>query len=474
MSYIDITDLTFSYTKQGPLVLENQQLSFQQATFNVLTGPSGSGKSTLLRLLCGLFPQYTGHLQNGQILLDGEDIAGMDISKRAQKIAMLFQVPAEQFAMPTPRQELIFTLENMRIAPEQMDQRITQAFEFTGISEFADREFSSLSGGEQQKVALAIILALDADTILLDEPFANVDPKARNFLLRRLKQLVSNRGKTVIIADHDLSDYQQLADYLYVMEPTQKQIHLATEAETQQRFLSFEQNRHQQISISLPDQTDTAEFKLRDFSTGHQKVLLKQANFELMKHHLTVFTGPNGVGKSTLFNSLTKLQDYQGSLTWENNEIAKLKVKDYSRHVALVFQEPISQFLKVTVAEELELSLHNQYDHAWTKERVRDTLADLGLTGFDDHVVYMLSEGQKRKLQILLMLIMGVPTLLLDEPLTGLDLVSVHKIMQLLQQAVRNEDKTVIMISHQLTDVADYADYHISLHEKELSYEASL
>jgi energy-coupling factor transport system ATP-binding protein len=72
------------------------------------------------------------------------------------------------------------------------------------------------------------------------------------------------------------------------------------------------------------------------------------------------------------------------------------------------------------------------------------------------------------------MLIMGVPTLLLDEPLTGLDLVSVHKIMQLLQQAVRNEDKTVIMISHQLTDVADYADYHISLHEKELSYEASL
>src|SRR5699024_6500501 len=163
VSYIDVNDLTFSYTKNEQPVLQDQQLSFDQGTFNVLTGPSGAGKSTLLRILCGLFPQFTGHLQSGQVTIDGQDVTEMDTTARAQKIAMLFQVPAEQFAMPTPREELIFTLENLQVPPEQIDDRIQRAFEFVQITQLARRKFVSLSGGEQQKVALAIILALDAD-----------------------------------------------------------------------------------------------------------------------------------------------------------------------------------------------------------------------------------------------------------------------------------------------------------------------
>lgn len=474
MSYIDVNDLTFSYTKNEQPVLQDQQLSFDQGTFNVLTGPSGAGKSTLLRILCGLFPQFTGHLQSGQVTIDGQDVTEMDTTARAQKIAMLFQVPAEQFAMPTPREELIFTLENLQVPPEQIDDKIQHAFEFVQITQLARRKFVSLSGGEQQKVALAIILALDADIILLDEPFANVDPQARSFLLQRLTQLVKSYHKTVIIAEHDLSDYQQLADHLYVMDPGKRQVHLATTTEMAQRFQYFEQQKHVPRKISLPQREDEVEFKLRDFETGHQATLIQQPAFDLMKQRLTVITGPNGVGKSTLLNVLTKLQDYKGTVLWENHEIKQLKVKNYSRQVALAFQKAVSQFLKVTVAEELELSLQHQYNQLWTKKRVQVTLRDLGLADFLDHVVYQLSEGQKRKLQILLMLIMGVPTLLLDEPLTGLDLVSIDQIMNLLRQAVDEEGKTIIMISHQLVDLEYYADYHISMRHKELSYEASL
>ena len=376
--------------------------------------------------------------------------------------------------MPTPREELIFTLENLRVAPQEMDKLVTKAFEFTGVSQFADRKFTTLSGGEQQKVALAIILALDTDIILLDEPFANVDPAARSFLLRRLSDLVKQHNKTVIIADHDLTDYKKLADRLYVMDPGGKRVHLASQNEQATRFKSFDQQKHIPAKIDLPEKNSVQEFELQNFSTGHQVNLIDQPQFELMKNHLTVFTGPNGVGKSTLFNAMMKLQDYQGSLTWYGNEVSRLKIKNYSRHVALVFQEPTSQFIKVTVREELELSLNNQYNHDWDQERIRQILKQLNLAGFEEHVVYLLSEGQKRKLQILLMLIMGVPTLLLDEPLTGLDLGSVNQIMALLYEAVKDEGKTVIMISHQLTDVAKYADYHIKLSEKELSYEASL
>ena len=295
MSYIDVNDLTFSYTKNEQPVLQDQQLSFDQGTFNVLTGPSGAGKSTLLRILCGLFPQFTGHLQSGQVTIDGQDVTEMDTTARAQKIAMLFQVPAEQFAMPTPREELIFTLENLQVPPEQIDDRIQRAFEFVQITQLARRKFVSLSGGEQQKVALAIILALDADIILLDEPFANVDPQARSFLLQRLTQLVKSYHKTVIIAEHDLSDYQQLADHLYVMDPGKRQVHLATTTEMAQRFQYFEQQKHVPRKISLPQREDEVEFKLRDFETGHQATLIRQPAFDLMKQRLTVITGPNGV-----------------------------------------------------------------------------------------------------------------------------------------------------------------------------------
>ncbi|GBG94693.1 energy-coupling factor transporter ATP-binding protein [Ligilactobacillus salitolerans] len=474
MSYIDVTDLTFSYVQGGQQILQDQQLRFDQGTFNVLTGPSGSGKSTFLRLLCGLFPQFTGHLLAGKILLDGQDVGQMSVTQRARKIALLFQVPSEQFAMPTPREELVFTLENLRTDPAEIPTRLERVLAFTGTTQFADRKFTTLSGGEQQRAALSVILALDADIILLDEPFANVDPQTRAFLLKRLAALVSEQGKTVIISDHDLTDYQFVADYLYVLDPAKKQIHLADPAERAQRFKAFDQQKHQAVAVDLPQKDGPVEFALHDFATGYQQNLLSQKQFQLFQGHLTVFTGPNGVGKSTLFNAIAKLQGYRGSLTWHEQEIAKLKAKHYNRKVALVFQNPVSQFMQVTVKEELELSLKNRLANGWTKDQVQAALVDLDLAGRQEQVVYQLSEGQKRKLQILLMLLLGVPTLLLDEPLTGLDLVSANKIMGYLQRAVKTEGKTVIMISHQLTNLAQYADYHIKLDHKELSYEATL
>ncbi len=477
MSKINLNDVTFRYETKLPPVLDHQTLSFEEGTFNLLTGPSGTGKSTLLKLIAGLYPAFMGEA-TGTITVDGQVIANLPASERAQIVAMMFQNPSQQFAMETPRNELAFTLENLQIPVAEMDDRINHALAFAGVTAFADRKFTTLSGGEQQKVSLAVIVALNAEIILLDEPFANVDPDARLFLLTQLKTLVQQQHKTIIVADHDLSDYQPLIDQLAIFDGDKHLVHQASVTEANERFAAFEQQQHRPVPIALPSTEELTDeqskFVLSNFTVGHQTPLIENASLTIPRGKFTVLTGANGTGKSTLFDALVKLQAYSGSLSWQHQEIKNLHAKRYARHVALVFQQATSQFLTITVAEEIALSLKYQHSTAWTQARINDTLAELNLTGRDEQVVYSLSEGQKKILQILLMLIMDVPTLLLDEPLTGLDLVSAHTILKLLKYAVDEEEHTVLMITHQLTDVSQYADYHLRLANHQLSYEARL
>ncbi|GKT03656.1 ABC transporter ATP-binding protein [Furfurilactobacillus entadae] len=473
MSLINLDHVTFYYDAQQQPVLNDQSLDVFDGTFNLLTGPSGTGKSTFLKLVAGLYPAFTGHQEQGHITIAGQDVNVLAPNDRTALVAMMFQNPGEQFAMPTPREELVFALENQQLNPAVIPDKVRNALAFANVADLADRQFTTLSGGEQQKVSLALIVALESRVILLDEPFANVDPEARTVLLDRLSELATNHHKTILIADHDLSDYRDRIDQLYVLDPTRQQIHPATVTETATRFTDFAAHAHQPQSLSPVVQT-ASEFDLNELTVGHQTPLLTATSLSLFQAQLTVITGANGTGKSTLLNALARLQPYTGTITWRQTDLNKIRRQQYAKHVALVFQQASSQFLRITVAEELALSQTHQVSTEWTPAKVDATLSDLGLADLLDRVVYTLSEGQKKKLQLLLMLIMGTDTLLLDEPLTGLDLTSTHQMLQLLHEAVHQHGHTIIMITHQLTDVVHYADRHIHLINHQLHYEASL
>ncbi|GAW98893.1 ABC transporter ATP-binding protein [Secundilactobacillus mixtipabuli] len=474
MATILVNHLSFSYpTEDGkkPLTLVDLSANFPSGDFSLLTGPSGSGKSTLMKIISGLYPKFGGIVTAGEVRLNDTKIQDIPERDRGQLVAMMFQNPNQQFAMDTVERELIFALENQCVPPAEMMARVDRALEYVEISQLRHRQLNSLSGGEKQKVALAVIIAMQADTILLDEPFASVDPVARQLLLSKLSRLQREEHKTILISDHDLEDYDQYIDHLFVLNRTGDSLVLLDQEAANQKMASFNRQDTSKQHLNLPLATDQSTIQGNQLSlTAGTSTLLKQPDISFFKHYITLLTGANGTGKSTLLMAIAKLHQYDGSLLLQQKEIAKIRNKQLFSQVALVFQDADQQFLNVTVAEELALSLKNSQAQNYFKDRLADFLKQLHLDQLQDHVVYTLSGGQKKKLQILEMLMMATPVLLFDEPFTGLDFNSLQTIMAIMKQVAHDCHQTMIIVSHQLFGLDALIDYHVTLENKQLQY----
>lgn len=449
MTKITISHLSFAYRKKD-LIIKDLNLEIP-AGLSLLTGPTGYGKSTLLKLIAGLYPKYAGH-RNGQIVLNG-------LTK-----AMMFQNPAEQFTMETPREEIIFALENLGLNKDEYERKLGFAVKFSQIGKLLDQKIITLSGGEKQRVALAVLVAMDVDLLLLDEPFASVDPEARKFLIEKLSEL-KNLGKTIIISDHVFDDYRNIYDHVFSFK-NQTVYELSSE-ETRKLFDIKASNK--KTIFALPTLNSAKVFSLKNTEIKQNRPLLKQDDLKIYKGKITLITGPNGVGKSSFFKALTKMIPYEGSMTFENQEIAKLKARKYLLHVAQIFQSADDQFLAVTVQDELNLSKKDRNPY-FTDERIKEALKLLDLDTHLDQVVYSLSGGQKKKLQILLMLITKHEVLLIDEPLSGLDKNSIKQVIQLMREVQKSLRQTFLIISHQIDELADLCDYRLNFDHQQLNY----
>lgn len=450
MKKVTISDLSFAYQKKD-YIIKNLNLELTAGKFWLITGPTGCGKSTFLKIIAGLYPKYAGQL-NGRI-----DLHNL-------KQAMMFQNPSEQFTMSTPRQEIIFALENLQIDQTEYEDRLKKAVVFTQISRLLDQKITTLSGGEKQRVALAVLVAMDVDIFLLDEPFASVDPEARHFLIHKLGEL-RDQGKTILLSDHVFVDYQDICDG--VLRFKDQQINLLDATEQNQLFKFSQHNKN--VSFTLPNKDEQAAFYLENTKLIQNRTLLKQKKLQIMAGKSTLITGANGIGKTSLFKALTKMIPYSGSMLYHNDEISKLKTRKYLLHVAQIFQNADDQFLAVTVRDEINLSkkFRNTY---FSDERIKHALQILDLDQHLDQIVYSLSGGQKKKLQILLMLISRQETLLIDEPLSGLDQESIKQVIELMLESQKQLHQTFLIISHQIDELTDLCSYRLIFDHQQLKY----
>ncbi len=218
MPILETKDLTYEYGSGTPFcktAVDKVSISIRQGEFLGVIGHTGSGKSTLIQLLNGLLKPTAG-----QVLLDGKDIWEEPKKIRAVRfrVGMVFQYPEYQLFEETVLKDVMFGPKNMGLSDEEAKKRAMEAARFTGLrEELLEKSPFELSGGEKRRAAIAGVIAMDPDVLILDEPTAGLDPRGRDVLLSQIAQYHRERQNTVLLVSHSMEDIGRTADRLLVM-----------------------------------------------------------------------------------------------------------------------------------------------------------------------------------------------------------------------------------------------------------------
>ena len=209
MSYLEIKNLQKKYTKDGPLVVNNMNLSIEKGEFIVFLGPAGCGKTTTIRMISGL-----EDISGGEILIDGEDVIGKKPKDRG--VSMIFQSYAIWPHM-TVFDNIAYPLKLQKVPKDEIKKRVTAAAEATDIVGLLNRYPAQMSGGQRQRVAVSRAIVVKPKIFLMDEPLSNLDAKLRVSMRTELKNIHIQQNSTSIFVTHDQSEAMSLADRIVVM-----------------------------------------------------------------------------------------------------------------------------------------------------------------------------------------------------------------------------------------------------------------
>lgn len=217
MKAVAVKGLTYKYWPGGPAVLNGLDFDLCRGEIVAVTGLSGCGKSTLCFCLSGLINNYKkGGVMTGEILVNGRNIRDLRAASLAREVGLVFQDPDTQLFSPTVEDEIAFAPENLCLPPEKIRERVDYLLDLLGIAALAEKNPDYLSGGEKRLVALAAVLALDPQILIMDEVMSPLDPDGRNKVASILEKLRA-AGKSIIIAEHDL-EAVALADRLVILD----------------------------------------------------------------------------------------------------------------------------------------------------------------------------------------------------------------------------------------------------------------
>ena len=507
MDALTADHVSFRYFPQNKRnILDHVNFHLEAGKITILTGRSGCGKSTLAAVLAGLYPENGGVLEEGQIRLMGRELCELSFPQRARQMTMMFQNPDLQFCMDTLRREMAFCLENISCPREEMDGRIFSAAEKLHMTEYLDRELHTLSGGEKQKAQLACILLLGSRILILDEPFANIDPEWTGRILAILQEWNEKYGTTILAVDHDLEPWLSCLEQIVIMESGGRMHEGITADNLKDYHALFEQeglkwpfSDRKPKDAQKPGQA-VIRLNHTNIFAGNKPALLRKregqqdlirdAACEIYGGRMTALLGASGSGKTTLFRTLLRQQAYEGSILLRGRELKTVKEKELFSQMGIVFQNPSNQFVTNNVLDEIKAGLQEQQKRAGennrkSEERIRQEiksdkwknspescrqnealerearhlLAEFHLEKYVKYSPYMLSQGQQRRLAVLAVLAGNQKILLLDEPTYGQDYAMTQEIMGLLQKKVKEEGLTVIFSSHDISVVREWSDH---------------
>jgi energy-coupling factor transport system ATP-binding protein len=424
--------LSFSYPgvvdRQPPGRLVPLSLRLAPGECLHIAGPSGCGKSTLARCLTGLIPHLYHGQMSGEVWVDELRTDQAPLWQISEKAGLVFQNPASQMLAPTVEEEIIFGLENLGLTRAEIDRRVDEAIQRFGLEPLCGRLPQTLSGGEQQKLALAAIVARQTPFLVLDEPLSMLDTSAAFDFVEGLSDWVI-RGGAAAVCEHR-HEYLQGVPGLAVMDLE----------------MPPQGSEPSEIELMLP--TGSACRVVADGLRVERggRVILSNLALALEGGQVTAIVGRNGVGKTTLMRALAGLQPYQGELT------AWVDGRREDPQLGLVFQNPDLQLFNATVRQEILYHLPQT-----EMELYRRLIATLDIERYEETPPLLLSEGEKRRVALATLLVRRpAHGILLDEPALGQDAAHKGLLMRLLHQVAR-QGQVVALATHDI-ELAASAD----------------
>jgi energy-coupling factor transport system ATP-binding protein len=437
VSAIEYRDVTFGYP-DGPTALDHVGLAVTAGDVLLVIGGSGSGKSTLLRAANGLVPHASGGRFGGDVITFGRSTRSHEPRELADVIGFVAQDPEAQFVVDRVEHDVAFVLENLVMSAPAMRRRVEEALDALSIAQLRDRAPSSLSGGEQQRVAIAGALAAAPSAIVLDEPTSQLDPQGADDVLAALARLNADLGTTVVLAEHRLDRAAPLAHHMAHVEAGRvvasgdpgavlaeypgapPVVALGRLLGWKPLPLTVRDARAHALASPLPVQVAREPVLGLPPSRGEPlvtarglevrlggRVALRAADVDVCAGDVVALLGRNGAGKTTLLRALAGLVDpSRGAVTSQTS-------------VAYVPQNPNALLFSTTVRRELEetLRLLGRTDPA----AVDHWLDALHLTHLAARHPRALAGGERQRVAIAAVAVGGAPVLLLDEPTRGMD-----------------------------------------------------
>ncbi|MBO1679602.1 energy-coupling factor ABC transporter ATP-binding protein [Bittarella massiliensis (ex Durand et al. 2017)] len=222
MSFITLQDVSYKYPLAKTFALKHVDLTFEKGKFYGIIGQNGAGKTTLCNLVRGLVPHFYGGSLTGKTIIDGTNVKKWDTDQLATQIGYVFQNPFTQISgvKETVFEEIALGLENLGIPKDEMIERVIRVCKLLKIEDLIKRDPNALSGGQRQRVAFAAIIAMDSDTLVIDEPTSQLDPEGTADVFAII-QLLKEQGKTVLLVEHKIDLLAEYADEIVVLEKAQ-------------------------------------------------------------------------------------------------------------------------------------------------------------------------------------------------------------------------------------------------------------
>lgn len=464
MATVELRGFGWRHAGRRAWAVRNLDLRIESGERVLLLGASGAGKSTLLAGLAGLLPEDSGTAE-GVVTIDG-----LAPDKARERVGIVFQDPRSQLVMARAGDDVAFGLENRGVAEAEIWPRVEEALHRVGFGYPRDRRTDALSGGEQQRLALAGVLALRPGLLLLDEPTANLDPPGAALVRASLAAAVTG-DTTMVLVEHRVAEALALVDRVVVLEPGGGVRADGPPAE----IFTAHGDRLAAEGVWVPDRplphrpptAPPGQELLRGEALGFRhpgatQHALAGVDVTVQAGEALAVLGPNGSGKSTLALLLGGLLAPSSGRVVATEALAdddagtaphRWPAAALTRRIGSVFQQPEHQFVTRTVADELALGPRRA---GLPLDVVDDLLARLRLDRLAGANPYTLSGGEQRRLSVATALATTPRVLVLDEPTFGQDRRTWAELVDLLADR-RDDGQAVVAVTHDLDFAAALA-----------------